>query len=475
MHRYNLAAAAMLLAIALTAGLLTGAAVLASQTAHAGGAVHGSSRVAQQAPATDAVTPSLANTAAVIVQLDSHHTLVHSLTFTEPITGLEALQRTGIDVTVAESSFGPAVCAIQGAGCPVDNCFCNPDRFWNYAYWDGAAWQSYPVGPSQSTISTTGAIEGWRWGTFTETMAPAPQATAALRALAWLRGQQDARTGGYGDSTAAAVEVMLAVGANGESAGSWRPAPATLTETSALTDVSSLADFIQIRARRFARMGVAEAAKLAMASAATASCEPARTLLPTDYYSPTLGAFAADSGFNAWSILGSLAISQSAPVSAVERLAGQILPSGGWEWQAGFGADTNTTALAVQTLRATGSPVTATAVVSGLAFLKSGQQPSGGIAYDPAQPDFGADANSTAYAIQALLAAGEDPAGAAWTVDDNNPVSYLLSLQLPDGSFEWQKDTGPNLLATTQAVAALLGQPYPIAIRELETCIRPAQ
>lgn len=481
MHRIKLAAAAALLAGAAIAIMLTAATLAAPQPVYASAARLAPAAVMAQATPTATVdaaavpnvtTTSVAasgvNTATIVVQMDAQHTIVRSLEFTEPITGLAALVRSGLDITVAATSFGPGVCAIAGTGCPADNCFCNPNQFWNYAYWDGAAWQPYPVGVSQSVISTTGAIEGWRWGGMDGSLPAAPQAGAALSALAWLRNQQDATTGGYGDSLGSAVEVMLALGANGERASDWRQRVVTDTEP------SSLADYMHIRARRLSRMGVGEAAKLAVASAAAGTCEPSRTLLPSDYYSPTLGAFAPDSGFNAWSILGSIAISQSTPADAVAALAGQMLPSGGWEWQAGFGADTNTTAVAVQALLAAGYPVSSTQVISGLAFLKRGQQPDGGIVYDPAQPKFGPDANSTAYTIQALLAAGEDPAGAAWTVNGATPVSYLLSLQLPDGSFEWQKNTGANLLATTQAVAALLGRPYPIAIHELQTCPRVA-
>ena len=52
-----------------------------------------------------------------------------------------------------------------------------------------------------------------------------------------------------------------------------------------------------------------------------------------------------------------------------------------------------------------------------------------------------------------------------------SPVAYLLSLQLPDGSFEWQKDLGSNLFATQQAIPALLQRAYPIAINSVERCV----
>jgi prenyltransferase beta subunit len=111
-------------------------------------------------------------------------------------------------------------------------------------------------------------------------------------------------------------------------------------------------------------------------------------------------------------------------------------------------------------------------VVSGLAFLKSVQQEDGGFAYDVAG-GYGSDANSTSYALQALAAAGEDPAADAWRAegeDSPSPVDYLLSLQLEDGALEWQADGGANAAATQQAVAALLRRPLPIAVQPVDRC-----
>jgi hypothetical protein len=292
------------------------------------------------------------------------------------------------------------------------------------------------------------------------------EALAALRALDWLRSQQSAATGGYGDGLGGSLEVMLALGANRERIADWRPSAAEVAGS------RSLHDFVRLRATRHSRQAVAEAGKLAVAAVAAGGCRTPRSLAPSAYYSETLGAYAPDSGFNAWGILGTLALSQAVPPGAVEALAAQQGADGGWEWQAGFGADTNTTALAVQTLIAAGYDVTSTQVVSGLAFIKAGQQGDGGFVYDPAAPEYGADANSTAYALMAIHAAGEDPRADAWTVEGNSAVDFLLGLQAPDGSLEWQAGSGPNLLATAQAVTALLGETYPLRVGELTGCRR---
>ncbi len=457
--RPRYAAAAVVMSVVAAASLLFVCAALSPNTAQAAPAA---APAAQEASPVTVTTPVSGALAHVVVQLGSGGSLVRPLTFTAPISGIAALLSTGLSVTIADTGFGPAVCAIEGTGCPADNCFCEPNRFWSYSNWDGTQWQSYQVGASQSVISTTGAVEGWRWGEGDNPALGAPQAVAAANALAWLHGQQDATTGGYGDGLGGAVEVMLALGANDEKIGDWR----------SVTGTRTLADFVRLRATKYSRQGVAEAGKLAVAAVAAGGCRTVRSLQPSAFFSETLGAYAPDSGFNAWGILGTLALSQTVPPGAVEALAVQQQPNGGWEWQPGFGADTNTTAVAVQTLVAAGYPVTATEVVSGLAFLKSGQVAGGGFLYDPATPANGADANSTAYALMALSAAGEDANGEQWSVEGKTAADFLRSLQLPDGSLEWQAGTGPNLLATAQAATALLGKSYPLAIGSLSACRR---
>jgi len=400
------------------------------------------------------------NTAAVVVQVDDARSIVRWVDFTAPISGIAALEASGLEVTIAETSFGPAVCAIEGVGCPADNCFCDPDQFWAYNFWDGETWQGYPIGASVSEISETGAIEGWRWGVFGSLQTPADQAIAAANALEWLRGQQSPTTGGFGDSVGGAIEVLLALGANHERPEHWKP----------LDGARALDAYLLPRTRAFSRSNVAAAGKLAVAAAAADACRPARTVKPSFYLADADGAYGVDAGFSAWGMLGAAAVGEDIPISAVEALLAHQHEDGGWEWQAGFGADTNTTALAIQALIAAGHSTDASEIAAALAFLKSAQNESGGFVYDPKTPEYGADVNSTAYAIQALLAAGEDPTGAAWTVGGFTPVRFLLGLQLADGSFEWQPNTGSNLMATAQAVSALLGQSYPVTVRDLEFC-----
>jgi hypothetical protein len=394
----------------------------------------------------------------LVVQGDAPGAVVRSVNFTAPISGLAALERSGLDVVTAEFSWGAGVCSIAGVGCPADDCFCGGDIFWNYLYWDGAAWQGYQVGPDTSLITATTAVEGWRWGAAGSPLLPAPRALAADAALTWLRGQvQD--DGSIAGNMSASVETLLALAANGLDAATWRTADGA----------PSLLDYVLAHAAEYSSQGVAEAGKLAVGLAGVDACWPADAPSPVDH--PGRAALNRDAGFLAWSILGTLALGGPVPTADVATLHGLALPDGGWEWSPDWGRDTNTTALAIQTLAAAGVPVTDTAIVDGLAYLRSVQVASGGFGYSrDAAGQTIADVNSTAYVLQALAATGTDAADAAWQADGAGPVDYVLAGQQPDGGVGWQAGQDANLLATQQAVLGLLGRPFPLRAQSLPAC-----
>lgn len=395
----------------------------------------------------------------VIVQFGDRELAARAIAFAAPASGLHALELSGLEVITTSTDYGPVVCSIEGVGCPADNCFCDPDRFWNYNYWDGAAWQGYSVGAGESTLND-GAIEGWRWGEWGSAMWPTQPVIAALHALDWLRPRQSAADGGYG-SEGGAVETLLSIGANGYSAADWRLQPET----------PSLAGYFLSRAPAYSALGAAQAGKLAVGMVATGACWPRAAVQPSAYYDESRGAYATGAGPQAWAILGGAALSETVPPKALHYLKSLAQPDGGWEWAPGWGSDTNSTALALQALIATGEPLPSTLVTQGLAYLKSAQNADGGFPYDPDSPSGTAsDANSTAYVLQALRATGEDPTGGDWSNGQDNPVSFLLSLQRPDGSFEWQKGAGGSPLATQQAVVALLGQAFPLRVGATTDC-----
>ena len=165
--------------------------------------------------------------------------------------------------------------------------------------------------------------------------------------------------------------------------------------------------------------------------------------------------------------------------SATTWLLGEQCLSGGWTTPdnanvscsgtpANFGGpDTNSTALAVEGLAAQGALTTA-ASTNALSFLAAGQDNDAGWSYYPgsvATPQT-TDPDSTALVIQALLALGTSPNTPGLQKGGSNPVSTLIGFQITGGigvgAFSFPGISGPNLLATYQAVPAAAGAKLPV-------------
>ena len=131
----------------------------------------------------------------------------------------------------------------------------------------------------------------------------------------------------------------------------------------------------------------------------------------------------------------------------------------GWSWGTEGDSDVDDTAAAIMALIAAGESQSSTAITDGLAYIKTQQTDNGGFL---SWGDTNADTDS--WAIDAIVAAGQDPTSADWTKNGNTPVDDLLSFQQGDGSFYWQSGTpGMSVPKTTAyAIQALLGKPYPL-------------
>jgi hypothetical protein len=143
---------------------------------------------------------------------------------------------------------------------------------------------------------------------------------------------------------------------------------------------------------------------------------------------------------------------------------------GCWKISDSFGCDTNTTALAIEALLAAGVDPSESSVEHALDYLEDAQNDDGGFPYDPKSAwGTDSDANSTAFVLQALIAAGEDIDEDRWQAPDGTtPLDTLVAFQLDSGAFEWQPGLGANAMATYQAVPALLLEPYPGAPKTQE-------
>ena len=134
---------------------------------------------------------------------------------------------------------------------------------------------------------------------------------------------------------------------------------------------------------------------------------------------------------------------------------------GGWPT---YGTDdSNGTSMALMALVAAGSTsAKEPAIFAGaFAFLMSLQDgSSGGFTYCCAGAS---DPQSDSLTIQALVAAGENPAGPKWTNAKGNATTDLLSFQDPaSGGFAFAHSGKPEVFATSQAIPGLLLAPFPI-------------
>ncbi len=290
-------------------------------------------------------------------------------------------------------------------------------------------------------------------------LAAGPHTESALGALSWIaaRQQSDGSFPGFGvGSTADAVFAICAVG--GDPNGFLKEGSSPISYLGAHVDELA------------ANAGTAGKVILA---AVCAGKDPrafggADLVAALDSaYNASSGQYGTDLSGHAFALLALAATGRPIPAGAVAWLRSAQVPDGSWAWHgtptSGDG-DTNSTALAIQALVAAGVSTGDPAVSAALAYLHTQQNDDGGFPYAKPSP-YGSDtdANSTAYVIQALVAAGEDPEGPAWAVQGRTALTALWSLQLPSGALEWQAGFGENELATYQAVPAFMLKPFPLA------------
>jgi energy-coupling factor transport system substrate-specific component len=176
------------------------------------------------------------------------------------------------------------------------------------------------------------------------------------------------------------------------------------------------------------------------------------------------GSFGHLSNLTAFAILALRAAGErprQATIQAAARwLARQQDGDGGFGFATkGAGSDVDDTAAAMQALAVAGLRGRP-AMARGAAFLRRAQDLDGGY---PQQRGGSSNAQSTAWAVQALLAAGRDPAKVIRR-GSRSPLAYLESLVGPEGSVRYSRTgTQTPVWVTAQALTALAEKPLPIA------------
>lgn len=176
------------------------------------------------------------------------------------------------------------------------------------------------------------------------------------------------------------------------------------------------------------------------------------------------GSFGDLSNLTAFAILALRAAGYSAHDSVIAHAAAwlerQQETDGGFGFAGrGGGSDVDDTAAVLQALVAAGVHGGAL-LAHASAFLVSAQNLDGGF---PQQPGGASNAQSTAWAVQGLVAVGRDPATLT-RAGSRSPLGYLESLVAPNGSVRYSR-TGAQtpVWVTAQALTALALKPMPIA------------
>jgi hypothetical protein len=310
------------------------------------------------------------------------------------------------------------------------------------------------------------------------------QAAAAPAALDYLSATQRAN-GGFSDSTSTGDAgitpwAIMAISASGQNPGEWKIGDTdpvtflrTMDITSAALSGAGSGNTPAFYAKLILSFKAAGRPDLIL-SAGQPSVNLVSALL--EYRVAEDGHFSlsktnmgvADVSTTAWAMLALAAAGGNEQVldEAATWLKSAQTASGGYPFQTGDVNDVDDTAAAIQALVAAGVSPQDQAVQGALAFLRANQNDDGGFvsfANDPRST-----AESTAWAIQAIRASGEDPA--SWTSNSGmSPLAYLTGLQTSRGSFEHRKGQTANpLMSTTQALIALGGRAFPFGLDAAE-------
>jgi energy-coupling factor transport system substrate-specific component len=127
---------------------------------------------------------------------------------------------------------------------------------------------------------------------------------------------------------------------------------------------------------------------------------------------------------------------------------------------AGAESDVDDTGAVLEALVGDTRPAASRARGRAIHFITSHQNTDGGF---PSSAGSSSNAQSTAWAVQGLIAAGFDPAS-VHRAGGPSPLAYLNSLIAPDGHVRYSRSSDQTpVWATAEAVMALAGKPLPLA------------
>ena len=186
-------------------------------------------------------------------------------------------------------------------------------------------------------------------------------------------------------------------------------------------------------------------------------------------------------------IFGVLALHQAgAPPELLRRIVDYLrtkqLPDGGWTWNASPGApaDTDMTGSVVAAFCAAGVDADDPDLEEALGLLHTLQDPAtGGFIAPPESFGIGVNTDTTSWVTSGLIQCGIDPQGPEWTTaQGKTPLDYLVSMQQPDGHFDWTEEFDGGAFETFDSVRPLGGIGFstapPARLDGASPAVRPA-
>jgi hypothetical protein len=170
------------------------------------------------------------------------------------------------------------------------------------------------------------------------------------------------------------------------------------------------------------------------------------------------GSFAGQTTTTAFAVFALRGANTRAVKRATAWLARAQHRDGGFGLGIGSGGGgTDVTAAALQGLWRGGYSRRSSAIRRAVAYLRRQQGADGGFSL---QSGAASNAQSTAWAVQAFVAAGVDPAKVRRS-GSRDPLTYLRSLQAGDGSFRYSRTSAQSpVWVTAQALSALAKRPF---------------
>lgn len=283
-------------------------------------------------------------------------------------------------------------------------------------------------------------------------------ASALAPELSFLTSAQNADGGFGGARGQGSSELYTAWAAMGLAAAGRNPASVRRAGRSVLDSLRAQAPTLQ---------GLGDAERTILAARACGAS--AYSFAGRNLVAEVLHARASDDSFahqvnlTAFAIFALRAIGHSPGFSAIHQAAGWIErqqnSDGGFAFgYRGSSSDVDDTGAALQALADAGAH-NKHILAAAAGYLVRSQGPDGGF---PQQYGGPSNAQSTAWAIQGLIAAGYNP-GAVRRRGSRTPIGFLESLRGSDGSIRYSR-TGAQtpVWVTAQALIALAGRTFPV-------------